>query len=548
MSDTNNVFWTDRKDGDDKRYRYSELPDIDWDDDSDDEMDYEEDENEEEDDDWDEEERLTTKSRERRGSDGEYWSSRSKLSSEATYTGAAAHGNFDGKTWKPIEYRLSISIDVPTKSFSSLETIYLSDLQIDGFFMEKDYDNDNLPIFLLDVILPEGVDSRIRRSINKMKELAESEANPEKKKPIITGTPFHKKSTRRLNSKTTFHIKFYGYCKDNPAERRSAENRFLIFNEDFVPMSVEDTPERADKLNQKIHGKENWEDDDSRFELEDRTNRKTYILVSERRTTMCRSVINAVIPKASLTTAIECLFSGVDACEEVLLSNLDNVIELEELLLLPVPLLSQLNYLNNYYGFHKEGTTMFFDFDMIYLIRMNGKRTAWRKNEIRENIFYISDITDSDASAEMRGVVRQGDTMYHCVDKDGYVTYNGSGLADQIMGNNTLILDEQQQTQQFVDTGGTFYKTEVTRNNPYVGTWSELRSKEKECIVRLICTQVDITQFTPNKEYKILSSNSEVAAATTGAFRLCSVQHSLIKETDHFITVSIITLKRVSME
>lgn len=563
MSQKENIFWSVRKTGEEEEMTsYRDLPSIDWDNEED-EDDYDDNEDDEEedwededsddgDDDWEdeeededeEEERQTTRSRKHRGSNGEYWSSGARVTSEESYVGAAK-GNFDGKTWKPIEYRLTVSIDVPTKSFNSVETIYLGDLQIDGFFMERDYDNDNLPVFLLDVIVPEGIDTRIRRSINKMKELAAMDANP-KKKPVMTGTPFHKKSTRRQTTKTVFHIKFYGYCKDNPTDRRSAENRFLIFDDDFVPMSVEDTPERADKLNAKIHGKENWEDDEGNFELEDRMNRKTYTLVSERKTTMCRSIVNAVLPKATLTTAIEVLFSGVDATEEVLLSNLDNVAELEELLLLPIPLLAQLNYLNNYYGYHQENTTMFFDFSAIYLVRKNGKRTVWRKNELRENVFYIPEITSEDA--EMRGVIRQGDSMHHCVDRDGHVIYNGSGMADQILGNNTLILDEQQQSKEFVDAGGTFYKTEVTRNNPYVGTWSALRTKEKECIVRLICTQIDITQLTPNKEYKILSDNAEIAAATAGSFRLTCVQDSLIKETDHFISVSIVTLKRVSME
>lgn len=449
------------------------------------------------------------------------------------------------KEWKPIEYRLSVSIDVPNKSFSATDTIFLHDLQIDGFFIEKDYDNDNLPVFLLDVILPEGIDVRIRRSMNKMKERVTTNTES-KKKPTMTGTPFHKKTTRKTYSKTVFHIKFYGYCKDNPTDRRSAENRFLIFDRDFIPVNVEDTPERANKLNDKIHGKQDWEDSDTSFTLEDRTNRKTYALIDERHAVMCRSVVNAVLTKATLTNAIECLFSVVDATHEVLLSNLDNTQTIDELLLLPVPLLSQLNYLNNYYGFHQEGTTMFFDFDSIYLIRKNGKCTAWRKGELHENVFFIPEITSADA--EMRGIIRQEDSMQHCVDRDGFVIYNNSGVADQILGNNTMILDEQSQTKQFVDAGGTFYRTELTRNNPYAGTWSELRSKENSCVIRLICTQIDITQLTPNKEYRILSGNTEIASATTGHFRLVSVQHSLIKETDHFITISIVTLKRTSIE
>ena len=132
------------------------------------------------------------------------------------------------------------------------------------------------------------------------------------------------------------------------------------------------------------------------------------------------------------------------------------------------------------------------------------------------------------------------------VDQDGYDIQNVGNMADQITGKNALVLDEKESSSDFVDTGGAFYKIQLTKNNQYVSNWIQLRATENECIIQLACSDIDISQLTPNKEYKVLSNNTEIAQAVAGNYRLSRVQTTMMKKEEHFLSVTLLTLKRVS--
>ena len=50
------------------------------------------------------------------------------------------------RDWQQYEYLVDCSITIPGK-----DTIELNDLQIEGVYIEKDFDNDHLPVLLLDL-------------------------------------------------------------------------------------------------------------------------------------------------------------------------------------------------------------------------------------------------------------------------------------------------------------------------------------------------------------------------------------------------------------
>lgn len=456
-----------------------------------------------------------------------------------------ADGFVPGKTdWNPYEYKMDVTIRVPTRDYSSYDDIELSPLQIDGFFIEKDFDMDNLPVFLLDIAVPAEIDQRIRRSINKMKtENARTETSKDKKKKKSRYNM--RRTSERTSTKTTFTIRVYGIVKDDPGERNSTSSKKLIMEGQYLPVSTDSSIDNYKKYYQDIKDQEGAGDNDADFEIHDRLNRKTYILVDEKTATMCRTIVNGVAVKATLTSAITHLFTAVGAKDQVLMSNLDNMTEYNELLLLPIPLIAQLYYLNNYYGFHTEGTQIFFDFDRVYILRQNGKFTAWKENETKEIVFFIQNSTDATFLA--KGVKEDGtQRVYMAVDQDGYDIQNMGNMADQITGKNALVLDEKESSSDFVDTGGAFYKIQLTKNNPYVSNWIQLRATENECVIQLACSQIDISQLTPNKEYKVLSDNTEIAQAVAGNYRLARIHTTMIKEEEHFLSVTLITLKRVS--
>ena len=145
-----------------------------------------------------------------------------------------ADGFIPGNTdWNPYEYMIGVTIRVPTTDYSSYDDIELAPIQIDGFFIEKDYDMDNLPVFLLDVAIPEEIDQRIRRSINKMKtENVRNETSKDKKKKKKSRYSMRRKS-ERTSTKTTFTVSVYGIVKDEPGERDSTCSKKVIMQGNY---------------------------------------------------------------------------------------------------------------------------------------------------------------------------------------------------------------------------------------------------------------------------------------------------------------------------
>lgn len=407
------------------------------------------------------------------------------------------------------DYMYDVHITIASKG----EMVELKPAQIQSILIEKDFDNPKqmLPILIL--------------SISKQESLHIS-----------------------INHETEFIISICSFIvqRNKKGEIKKRKNKRNVLRDIFGVMVTDTTP-GGDNLAE-IYQK------DAKIKKNevtptDLTKQTTYTLYRKKDLISSKHIFNNVVANINMTQAIATLLSQAGV-EKPLMTNLDNVSLIEEVLFLPIGLIAQLNYLKNYYGWHKEDTLIFMDYDCMYLIRMNGKCTAWRQGELKNISFYINSSSRGDNLNG--GMIQRGNGLYINVGRDNYNCEDKTGVVEQTIGTNTIMINENNASSSMVSgattatvssKGSTTIRT-TSGHNPYIENWMKCRSEENTRVVTLTCNNIDYSLLTPNKEYNIVAGKAKIVNHVKGTYRLSKVTTTFTKNGNDFMQKSNLTLKK----
>ena len=416
----------------------------------------------------------------------------------------ATEGTISPNDWNEYEYDINISVS------NNGELIELKPIQIQSLLIEKDYDKSNLPVVIL--------------SISKAA------------------------SSPLFDNKTEFIISIDKFIavKNKKGEIIQKKNKSNVLRDIFSPI-VTDMTTTINGLDD-VAAKEN---NIKRNELtaEDLTSQRKYTLFRKSDLLASKYIYNDILKDINMTDTIALLMSKAGV-SKVLMTNLDNTDKIPELLCLPIGLIQQLNYLKNYYGWHKEDSMIFMDFDVTYIIRMNGKCTAWRQGEPKLITFYIDTVIKGDNVTS--GMMYVGSDIYMNVGSNNYIQEDATSVVEQTTGTNTIIVNDDDASVSTIDgtasntlseTGSTTIKT-TTGHNPYLKNWVKYRSKEQSGVITLTCNNIDSFLLTPNKEYRLAAGKTKVAKDVKGTYRLSSITTAFGKDGNSFSSKTNVTLKK----
>ena len=416
-------------------------------------------------------------------------------------------GRIKEKEWEEYEYDIQINIS------SGGKMLKLKSAQIQSLMIEKNFDdpNQNLPIVIL--------------SISKQE------------------------STKiEINNKTDIIISIDKFIatKDKEGKIKKKKKKKNVLRDTFCAIVPDVTP--TDDSLKKVSQKEEKvkKDEVTQYDL---TSQDTYTLSRKKDLSASKHIFNGILSNVSMTQAIATLLSQAQI-SKVLMSSLDHVETIPELLLMPLGLIAQLKYLKNYYGWHKEDTLIFMDFDVMYLLRMNGKCTAWRSGETKKISFYVNSISKGDNVCG--GMVTKGNSLYINVGSDNYVDEDKTGVAEQTVGSNVMMVNEDEAsvssisgtTTNTLTSSGTTSIKSTTGHNKYLSNWVKCRSKEQSGIMNLTCNNIDFSVLTPNKEYSMVSQKTKIAKEIKGTYRLSKMTTSFAKDGNSFTAKTNVTLKK----
>lgn len=405
-----------------------------------------------------------------------------------------------GSDWKIYEYLVNITI-----AFEGEDPLKLAQAEIHEIIIEKDYDNDPMPIFIARLMIPQTLADKIW------------EEDPE----------------------VTVRMDIYEKLEGDDIDQERVTKR-LYFNEVFKVIRSNDDPTYNATMRKRIRDMAELRDDE--FTIDDLGGIFNFILVKKNCLYDSKTISNMILTKVNLTTALKVLFQDAK-CKNVLMSNLDNSTVFDELIILPLTFLSNVVYLESQYGFHREGTQVFMDFDTFYILRMSGTATAWRLMEPKRGVFCISETGQSGVTSN-GGYITSTEVIMN-VDVRQYTSPTSKPVVDNIDGANTLLLNEYMNRFSEIQTDlGVVYTVKSTQgHNPYAETQIRARKMESAKTRELFCVSIDISALTPNKEYRIVSDITSLTQELSGTYRLSKILTTFLREGNKFTGISSITLK-----
>lgn len=410
------------------------------------------------------------------------------------------------KLWENYLYTMAISVETPN-GLTELQPV-----QINSAYIEKDFDNSFLPIFLVNLNLQKDLYYDI------------------------------------INNHTTskFIIQIDKYI--DPGNTGKAKTKRVYIRDKFIPIINDKTPFTDEKFYKtiKYNGGNKVGNQLIPYDL---MQSYDFVLVRESDLLATKKTMNTVFSSTNIITALTTVLSNAGV-KNVLLSSLDNSTTYRELLTLPVPLIPQLKYIDSYYGLYKEGSQIFFDMDRAYILRNSPQCTAWSQNEFKEVAITIN-MPSSGQDLMVGSVVdNEQKTIFLNTNKDQVSFIDKTTSSDMTIGNKTMLVNTVSggitNVNPSVSTIGSTtsnIRTTSTRNE-YANSELQMRQSEFRNIVNIICNGIDISHITPNKKYKLLSNIPSIIGKIKGDYRLCRVIYHFAKEGDHFAVMTNLELRR----
>ena len=278
------------------------------------------------------------------------------------------------------------------------------------------------------------------------------------------------------------------------------------------------------------------------------TNTRDFYLFTDE-ITKCKKMYNMSISSATLSDLLIYMI-GDAGIDKLLMSKLNNNESLKGLTVPSGNLVESINYLNNLKAFYKKGMLLFFDIDTAFLIDMNYKCTAWRKNEIRVTHIHVSNQQSNDS--QLNGYYENKDRKQTHVfaNTDRVQIKNTNIVSNQLYGNNIKVIDSKNGTTTSVNANTTSINNNneqlltVKSGNKYTVSELQTRLEENECISGITLVGVDTEVVSPNKEILVTYEDAEKNKQYGGNYRVCKATTTLKKDAGELVGEVQVLLKK----
>ena len=154
-----------------------------------------------------------------------------------------------------------------------------------------------------------------------------------------------------------------------------------------------------------------------------------------------KQTINQIFENGTVTGAIAYMASRV-GIENLLMTRADNMTEYPQLIIPPMKLSQALTFIDTFYGIHENGSMIFFGHDRGYLLRYDGKCSAYEANEKKE-ISIVIPKTDSVIANNICQLKRQDQPseVFMIADYKTMTFYDESVTQDILIGKEVRIID-----------------------------------------------------------------------------------------------------------
>ena len=387
-------------------------------------------------------------------------------------------------------------VDKMTLSVPGIEDYEVNPLYITDFDISKEYDDYLYPYFNMRL----AVSNQMFRAM--------------------------RKNNTNINAYVRIVYSLFGTSELATTDNRKSKN---FIAENFTVFSKDNTPAMTEEISELV--------ETGSIDAGDLRNSTVMeiMLIKKSALALHDVIVNAIVTKCTLMNVLAYLLTRGGA-SNVLCSPPDNRKIYDQFIIPPMRIDENILHICNDYNFHKDGTTLFFDFDTTYILAKNEKCTAWRPNEYKATkVIYNPPIANA--------MIAQGvymdpkERVNYCtmaeanVDTKSMITDQAYGGNFQIIDNRTGMVKRAKTDAKYAQGSGKVNRNIIVNSGDNaVSDALVSRVNEETVMMRVAISNVLLSMLSPNKEFELVFLSSKLSKYN-GKYRLTST-YTIFKKTD----------------
>ena len=246
-----------------------------------------------------------------------------------------------------------------------------------------------------------------------------------------------------------------------------------------------------------------------------------------------KRTINSVHKNVNVTDEIGDIATQLSLKNNLLMSIADNDTEYDEIIIPPLKAALALAYLDSFYGIHKTGSIIFFGLDLVYLIKYEGKCSAYMKDE-KTTTSIIIPKGGSKISNTVSSVLKHDDKnkYYMIADYKSLSITNQSITSSVLNGTEVQIIDVNSGEITNSSTDNSINKTIIKNSgkNKFYKNIFKTQSSSNDVVLNIGLGDIDLDSLTPNKKFVFLFEDIKLAKKYKGTYILCRTDIGLIRD------------------
>lgn len=259
-----------------------------------------------------------------------------------------------------------------------------------------------------------------------------------------------------------------------------------------------------------------------------------FLFDSELMKTM-KQTINIILKDGTVSSAIGYFASRLNITN-LLMTKADNINTYDQLIIPPMKLSNALAYLDTFYGIHECGSIMYFGIERGYIIKYNGRCTAYEPNESKETTIIVPK-TDSIMANNICQLQKAGQPKAKMIiaDYNSLTFYDETVTKDILEGKEVRIINlytgEIEDTLENDEDG----RRKIITNrgeNTYFKSIYKAQMTSSEAVITAVFRDIDLTCILPNKKFNFVFDDILLSRKYKGTYILAKSDILLVRESN----------------
>lgn len=287
-----------------------------------------------------------------------------------------------------------------------------------------------------------------------------------------------------------------------------------------------------------VRKKNNVEGQDSN-DLKEQANEVEFYLFKSSLVKASKKRINKILEDCNVTNAIAIVMKRM-GIKDLLMSKASNT-EIYNMIIPPLKATQALAYIDTFYGIHDVGSILFFGIERSYLLRYEGRCSAWEQGEIKTTTIIIpkagSMISENICSLKKDG----DDTKYYLVGDYNTIEFQNQSVSNEVLtGEEIHIVNSSNSSEETTSNQSGTNKTIVVNRgvNKYFKSIYKKRKQSLKSVINVQFSDIDLDALTPNKKFNFVFEDSSLQSKYKGTYILVKTEIGLIRKDSHLSAVA----------